>query len=648
LSDDANSLSKSTVGKLQSTPDSAGVLPQRLVFDESASLSGISAGEYLVAGRSEKAPLGFVRKVQERRTEGGRIVLETERAPPLEAYERLVIDTTVTLTSSPPGTQSGGTTSRLNRIPDRFLDTDGPVTNAITGFCSNRGDSLCAQASFGPVIFSLKIKPEADIEIRKTEDERRININVTFGRRSVYGVQASRSLDVEIEKEERLINDKKFFAVSVGPIPVITFNLDAGFGASFEVSRTFSYLKKFKSPEGSGKGRTVGFSYEGGGARLINERRGGEATAKEVRNFPESLADLAVGDPVFENDVYGILAVDVRLAETLGPRISVEPFGRLELRDVNPPPIVWETFLGLRGEVEVNVEPFGFDVEQVDLLEAEVEDPIANGTLPESSGGNVPPYIQPPSGIEGVSIGAKRKVSWERIPGDDPADEDDVRYCVYADDEQFRADLVEGDQMVRSLREIGCVSGTELVHELSLGDEALDNPLVYRVTAAGPSGAGSEGSESITLEGEIPTVKGVTAASGDSSVTLSWKEPRGRELLEGYMIYRDKEEFSVDKPRFCSDPDVKVNCQDDRIREVVKTKKCEEEDRKYECLVQSEEFTDDEEGQVINNTKYYYRVAPVVSIGGRFENRPISRSQGDASKIVTAIPLPDPPSRPQQ
>jgi len=644
LAENAHALSEETTGRLSVTADSTGVLPERLVFGDGADLDSVKAGDYIVAGRTERTPLGFVRKVQEKRTNEGRVVLATERAPPLDAYERLVIDTTVALKES-SGPEAVKKSQRLNLKENSPFDPNGPIANTISGFCSNSGDSLCAQASIGPTIFSLKIRPEANIEIEKTKERKRVDISVTFGRRSIYGLQLSRSfLEYEKECPEVLINDKPFFALNAGPIPVITFNLDAGFGAKFEVSRTFSYLREFESPEGAGNGRTLGFTYDDG-ARLINERRGGEASTKEIRNFPSGLVDFVVGDPVLNSDIYGILAVDARLGETVGPRISGEPFGRLQLRDFTPTPITWEVFAGLRAEVEANVEPFGVDVENVDLLTAELQSPIASGELPETSSGDIPPYIRPPSGIEGVSVGAKRKVTWNRIPGDDPEDDGDVSYHVFAFEQQFDADRVEGSETVASnsrIWKVGSTSGTELVDAVSPESDAFNSPLVYRVTSEGESGAGSIGSNSVTLEGGIPSPKNVTVTPESDTVKISWDRVEGAELFAGYMLYRDTEEYSVDKPRReCNNPNVQADCQDDRIRQVVFAKACEEDSGKYDCLIQSSPFVDDE-SEIENGTRYYYRVAPVVDLG----TATTARLEGDASRLLSATPLPDPPDRP--
>jgi formylglycine-generating enzyme required for sulfatase activity len=66
--------------------------------DESSELADLEIGEIMLNGGSDVAPSGFLRKVTDKRTENGKVILETEQASMAEAFEELHLSETVRLT----------------------------------------------------------------------------------------------------------------------------------------------------------------------------------------------------------------------------------------------------------------------------------------------------------------------------------------------------------------------------------------------------------------------------------------------------------------------------------------------------------------------------------------------------------------------
>ncbi|MDP8221587.1 MAG: hypothetical protein P9X26_09585, partial [Candidatus Stygibacter frigidus] len=69
-----------------------------MTVDESSELADVDVGQIMLSGVSQVSPQGFLRKVTDKRTENGKVILETEQASMAEAFEEFHMSEVIRLT----------------------------------------------------------------------------------------------------------------------------------------------------------------------------------------------------------------------------------------------------------------------------------------------------------------------------------------------------------------------------------------------------------------------------------------------------------------------------------------------------------------------------------------------------------------------
>jgi len=612
-----------------------------------------------VAGFHEKTPLGFVRKVTDKRKAGnGQVVFSTRQARLTEVFARADFDTSLTLDESTVDrVKANRKSAEFNRLsPDsEVLKTlkEGPMRKSITGFCTNTEDSLCAQASIGPFFASISFVGKPKFQFRHFSNPIRpttMRASVKLKRREAVGAIVD-VIDGRVEEEapEVIIPNARLGTFTVGPVPVSVF-ATGGLGTAAEVNSDMRIYR-----EKTGK-RKIGIRYDGNTYHGIDEDIGRQEIRK-VFKAPGSLrADL---------EIYVIVEVDFRIGELIGPTVGAEPFGLLRAKLDSS--FKWKILAGLRGTAGVNSGLGIPEIEPIDVAEFKTQILPPDGEWrydqEPNVGGSFPTLVQPPSNVDGASTGCKRGITWESPPG-----LKNPRYHVYRSEEGFDSTLVEGAYIdgvrptsagnyanhyrvgkIRRATERSAISDTSFVENLcaiaetfsDVGQDIRQNTYQYRVTAIPKSQInstgtdGSEGSESVVLSGGLPKISNLSAESGDGQVRLSWDEPDGERLLEGYMVYRYDRPFSAEATKSNDSGN-----RDDPGEYLLRLFEADE-------VPQEPPLVDDNDGivRMENGTTFYYRVTPVVTPQASGPRSPEAR-EGEPSTLVEATPLPDPPDRP--
>jgi len=195
-----NVLGDEAVESMQTTADRSTKvprLPSTLVFSSTTALDSVEEGDVVVSGPSEKAPLGFLRKVTARNDQGGKVTLETRDASLNEAIAKGTVDTTITITDRNVSSNFyDGLRGRGGDVPPK----------AIAGFCNKTQDSICVSKTVdlsGPVDLStgLSFKNEIDFDIDITPSGTDVEFTVENRYRAEFGLLGGISSESGIQRD---------------------------------------------------------------------------------------------------------------------------------------------------------------------------------------------------------------------------------------------------------------------------------------------------------------------------------------------------------------------------------------------------------------------------------------------------------------
>jgi len=474
-----------------------GKLPDELVFSGDAPMGDVEVGDVVVTGVSEKTPVGFLRKVTGRREENGQIVLETRQAALSEAIDRGSVDTSITISEntidakrlydglkgnnvSGPDGKAFGKTSPLRKNSE--------MRKALGGFCAGSADSLCVQfaveksvvTAAAAMAFRPTIDFRLDIGLSGVEE---VVAAVEPGARLTTGLILSASFGSErtlIQKE--LIDNRRLqtFVVTVGPVPVVitpVTELNFQGNASLGVTGAQAYVQQEVSLR-------VGARYDGSSWSPIKDF---SENSKYGLSVPTNIDELV--DAVTLN-IEPSLVPDftLRMYETAGPGFEPVVFGLGQIKPGEKP--LWKIFGGVRGSLDVDVEPLGVDLAEYGVPIAQFKTEIASGTEP-SGGNEFPDLLFPPGNPVTESGNEKVSLTWQGV---DAAAE----YHVFRAREPFGKGLVRGTTTI-PLVDITRVND-DPIQDTTCTDSGLENGTKYhyRVTAVDEEGNGTEGSEMVT------------------------------------------------------------------------------------------------------------------------------------------------------
>jgi len=363
----------------------------------------------VVSGVSEKAPVGFLRKVTGRREEGGQVILETRQATLSEAIDRGRLDTSITISERTIDQKRLYKEMGVRRagVGDT-KDLSSSMAKSIKGFCSGSQDSICFQLTrqveiqrglaTGTVTYGLaqSYKPSIDLQIDVGfSGVDRINFEVERGFRRLLGTVTEVQADTTLSKD--IIGDKRLttFTVFVGPVPVVFspyIRVEGGVGLSLSAKGLEAFTQVQR--------RSVdGLHYDGSNWDPVRDRTElGSTTTINWINRLQGRASPFVRVPL-----------TLRVYEVAGPFVGAKGFAGLNLSATENP--LWEMYLGVAAEVGFEAPPV--DVEKSYPVVAE-STRIAGGDNPQ---GDPPTLLFPPDRVESQVEDSQVTVAWRASDG---------------------------------------------------------------------------------------------------------------------------------------------------------------------------------------------------------------------------------------
>lgn len=467
-------------------------------FDtETPELAQVDAGEIIMGGITTATPEGFLRKVVSKQQQGGDLVLVTEQATLVEAFESLSINESKQLDPTDVQSIPNAPGVRLLQAPyaaapgDFNFELNSAVLYDKDGNLNTTGDQIVAD---GTLIARPKIELRVRIENYALEE---FYYTTTMSVQTGYTVTSRISLDIPLLDDIKLLPTVYLGAYVVGPIVIVPhLDLIAGISGSLSagVSASVAYTSSFTS-----------------GAQKLNGRW--QTIAQFDNDFSFS--------PLSFN--YG-----VSFKAFIGPKVSVWLYGALGAYlksgyalklDIAPAANPWLT---LKSGLETT---FGLSI-TVPIIDKELLKIQLLGInnwhllLSLSHSSNNPPYLptnpSPPHRATDQSITAQ--LGWT---GGDP-DGDTVVYDVYFNaNNATPATRVAYHQSGTTFNPGSLAAGTIYYWKIVAFDE-------HGVSTTGPVWSFTTGSGGGTLPGAFNKNSPANGATNQpTSLTLDWADSSG-------------------------------------------------------------------------------------------------------------------------
>jgi hypothetical protein len=301
-------------------------------------IEGLQPGDVIVGGVTDQTPGGLLLKVNKVTRNGGQVILETVGAAIEEAVESGRLMANIPLSAD----QLASTTLLDDSVsfhPATEEPSFQPAAETTLDFTYNFDGTLLEKDGFTVTLdgeVTLGITMAVEIQIRKRE-LKKFSFSTTLFENVRVELTAAYNI-VDIKKEKELVYHQfKDIVFTVGGVPIVLtpyVNLHVGIDGNVSAGVTCGATQSGSI--------TTGVSYDNGDWSTIKDK---SFTFDWIPPKPKAGAEFKA---------YAGPQVGLKFYRIAGPYVNLEPYVRLTVDLINPPP--WEVYVGIELDLGILVQ----------------------------------------------------------------------------------------------------------------------------------------------------------------------------------------------------------------------------------------------------------------------------------------------------